>query len=123
MSDEPEATRVDPKRGWLRHGNPPGDPNTAPRCTAHAKTTGQRCRGPAVRGRTTCRMHGGTSRGPKTAEGLERSRKARWKHGLFSKQMRDLRRADRQDVQERVRALIELADRCLESVKCPPEDD
>jgi len=26
-------------------------------------------------------MHGGASTGPKTATGLERSRKARWRHG------------------------------------------
>ena len=29
-------------------------------------------------------MHGGASTGPRTAEGLERSRRARWKHGLYS---------------------------------------
>jgi len=29
-------------------------------------------------------MHGGTSTGPRTAEGLARSRRARWKHGLYS---------------------------------------
>jgi len=31
-----------------------------------------------------CRMHGGKSTGPRTPEGLERSRKANWKHGLYS---------------------------------------
>jgi len=31
-----------------------------------------------------CRMHGGKSTGPRTPEGLERSRKANWKHGKFS---------------------------------------
>ncbi len=31
-------------------------------------------------------MHGGASTGPRTAEGLERSRHARWKHGLYSAQ-------------------------------------
>jgi hypothetical protein len=29
-------------------------------------------------------MHGGPSTGPRTPEGLERSRKARWKHGRYS---------------------------------------
>jgi len=29
-------------------------------------------------------MHGGKSTGPRTPEGLERSRKANWKHGKFS---------------------------------------
>jgi hypothetical protein len=31
-----------------------------------------------------CRLHGGLSTGPKTSEGLERSRKANWKHGRYS---------------------------------------
>jgi hypothetical protein len=31
-----------------------------------------------------CRMHGAGSTGPRTAEGLARSRRARWKHGLYS---------------------------------------
>jgi hypothetical protein len=29
-------------------------------------------------------MHGGKSTGPRTPEGLERSRKANWKHGYYS---------------------------------------
>jgi hypothetical protein len=29
-------------------------------------------------------MHGGASTGPRTAEGLARSWRARWKHGLYS---------------------------------------
>lgn len=32
--------------------------NAAPRCGAHARTTGQPCRGPAMPNRR-CRMHGG----------------------------------------------------------------
>ena len=31
-----------------------------------------------------CRLHGGKSTGPITCEGLERSRKANWRHGHFS---------------------------------------
>jgi hypothetical protein len=31
-----------------------------------------------------CRMHGGPSTGPRTPGGLERSRKAGWKHGHYS---------------------------------------
>ena len=33
-------------------------------------------------------MHGGASTGPRTAEGLVRSRRARWKHGLYSAESR-----------------------------------
>ena len=79
-----------PRRGWLRHGNPPGDYAKAPRCGARTRAGGC-CRQPAMRnGR--CRMHGGLSTGPRTAEGLARSRRARWKHGLDSAEIRALRR-------------------------------
>jgi hypothetical protein len=40
-----------------------------------------------------CRMHGGLSTGPRTAEGLARSRRARWKHGFCSMEIRVLRGA------------------------------
>ncbi len=30
-----------------------------------------------------CRLHGGKSTGPRTAEGRARCRAARWKHGLY----------------------------------------
>ncbi|MGC2183185.1 MAG: hypothetical protein WA637_07895 [Terriglobales bacterium] len=33
-------------------------------------------------------MHVGASTGPRTAEGLARSRPARWKHGLYSAEAR-----------------------------------
>lgn len=71
-----------PRRGWLKNGNPPGDPNTAPRCGAKTRR-GTACKAPAMsNGR--CRMHGGASTGPRTPEGLATSRRARWKHGLYS---------------------------------------
>ncbi len=31
----------------------------SPRCGAYARTTGQPCRSPAMRGKARCRMHGG----------------------------------------------------------------
>jgi hypothetical protein len=31
-----------------------------------------------------CRMHGGTSTGPRTPEGLKRAQRANWKHGFYS---------------------------------------
>ena len=36
-------------------------------------------------------MHGGKSTGPRTPEGLERSRKARWVQGLYSREAREQR--------------------------------
>jgi len=79
-----------PRRGWLRHGNRPGDYAKAPRCGARTRSGGC-CRQPAMRnGR--CRMHGGLSTGPRTEAGLTRSRHARWKHGFCSAETRELRR-------------------------------
>ncbi len=52
----------------------------------------------SVPGNGKCRMHGGASTGPRTAEGLARSRRARWKHGLYS--------AEAMAEQKRVRELL-----------------
>ena len=41
--DEPYAKR----RGWLKNGNPAGDPSTAPRCGARTRK-GAACKGPAM---------------------------------------------------------------------------
>ena len=52
------------------------------RCGARNRR-GSACGSPAMRnGR--CRLHGGLSTGPKTAEGIERIRRAKTKHGLYS---------------------------------------
>ena len=65
--NEPHAKR----RGWLKNGNPTGDPGIAPRCGAKTRK-GTPCKGPAMRnGR--CRMHGGASTGPRTRAGLART--------------------------------------------------
>jgi hypothetical protein len=32
------------------------------------------------------KVHGGKSTGPRTPEGLERSKRARWKHGYYSRE-------------------------------------
>lgn len=79
---------IDARRGSLRYGNSTGDPSTTPRCGARTRR-GTACRCPAVWSTrsdryTRCRIHGGASTGPKTLEGLARSRKANWKHGAFS---------------------------------------
>jgi hypothetical protein len=71
------------RRGWLKNGNKPGDPQAALRCGAKTRR-GSACQAPAMRnGR--CWMHGGKSTGPRTAEGLERCRTANLKHGRYSK--------------------------------------
>src|SRR4029453_10707809 len=58
--------------------------NAAPRCGARSKRTGKPCR--AVMPNGGCKRHGGKSTGPRTPEGLERSRRANWKHGHFSRE-------------------------------------
>jgi hypothetical protein len=40
-------------------------------------------------------MHGGKSTGPRTPEGLERSRKGNWRHGVFSAEAETRRREAR----------------------------
>jgi hypothetical protein len=71
------------KRGRLNNGNPPGDFTRAARCGAKTRR-GTPCQCPAM-GNGRCRLHGGLSTGPKTAEGIERIRRALTKHGTCSK--------------------------------------
>jgi hypothetical protein len=86
-------TPHEPRRGWLRNGNTPGDPSTASRCGAKNRR-GLPCQCPAMKnGR--CRLHGGLSTGPKTAEGLARIRKAVTKHGRYSAQEKARRRTSK----------------------------
>jgi len=91
------------RRGRLKNGNRPGDFLAAPRCGARTRCDGE-CRQPAMpNGR--CRMHGGLSTGPRTAEGRARSRRARWKHGARSAEVRVLCRAARVQLR-RVRTIL-----------------
>jgi hypothetical protein len=74
---------------WLKNGNPVGDLTSSARCGARTRR-GTLCRCPAMQnGR--CRLHGGLSTGPTTAEGIERIRRAVTKHGRYSKQAREER--------------------------------
>jgi hypothetical protein len=77
--------------------------NAALRCGARSKRTGKPCRGAAMpNGR--CKVHGGKSTGPRTPEGLERSRRANWKHGHFSREAK----AERSRVRAAILALRDL---------------
>ena len=79
------------RRGRLRNGAAPGDFLAAPRCGARTRS-GECCRQPAMKnGR--CRMHGGLSTGPRTADGRARCAAARRTHGFYSAEMVALRRA------------------------------
>jgi hypothetical protein len=59
------------------------------RCNAMSKRTRLQCGGPAVRGKTKCRTHGGRSTGPRTDAGKLRCAQAKTIHGKDT-------RADRQ---------------------------
>lgn len=64
-----------------------------PVCGARTRR-GFACQQPAMaNGR--CRLHGGRSTGPRTREGLDRSRFARWRHGRRSALAREAARAYR----------------------------
>jgi hypothetical protein len=61
----------------------------APRCGAKTRR-GTACRASAIwsvrsQRYTRCRNHGGMSTGPRTLEGLERCRRANWKHGRYAR--------------------------------------
>lgn len=103
---KPAAATLPPdRRGRLKNGNRSGDFLAAPRCGARTRCGGA-CRQPAMRnGR--CRMHGGLSTGPRTPEGLARSRRARLTHGGYSAHVRQLR-AEARAHGRRVRALLAL---------------
>ena len=66
---------------------------TCTQCNALSKRTRQRCKAPAVRGKTKCRFHGGKSTGPRTAEGRARIAKAHTVHGRETRAIRAERSA------------------------------
>jgi len=78
--------------------NPMSKAHAAPRCTATSKRTGERCKGPAVRGWTVCRFHG--------AGGGHGSGKANpaYKHGMRSGEFVEMRKA----INDLVRASKEI---------------
>jgi len=60
------------------------------RCLARTRSK-EACQKYAIHGKNRCRLHGGLSTGPKTAEGKERIATAHWKHGRRSKQFVKMR--------------------------------
>lgn len=66
--------------------NPMHSAHAAPRCTATSKRSGQRCKAPAVRGWTVCRMHGARGgHGPGQANPA-------YKHGMRSQEWIEMRK-------------------------------
>lgn len=56
-----------------------------------------------------CRMHGGKSTGPRTKEGLERSRKANWKNGRYSAETKKQRRELHEAIRNYKKFMTEMA--------------
>ena len=54
------------------------------RCGARTRR-GTACQKPSIKGKTRCRLHGGLSTGPRTAEGKARIAAAHYRHGRRSK--------------------------------------
>jgi len=63
------------------------------RCNAKSKRTKQRCRNPAIKGKTKCKHHGGRSTGSRTPEGKARQIAANTKKGNETRAIREERSA------------------------------
>jgi len=81
MTEEISAINVNLPQGTMS-GRP--DFRDMPKCQAKAKSTGQRCKNVAVKGKRVCYLHGGKSTGPKTDRGKLYSKYARLTHGDYS---------------------------------------
>jgi hypothetical protein len=66
---------------------------TCTQCNALSKRSRLRCRSPAIKGKTKCRIHGGCSTGSKTAKGRARQIAANTKHGRETRVIREERSA------------------------------
>jgi hypothetical protein len=110
--EETEAKPGSPKRGGLSDRHPGGNPHSSPRCGARAKSTGRPCRAPGVRKAdgtySRCRLHGGTSTGARTPEGLARCRTAALKHGYFTAEALQARKAEGTALRELTHSLKEV---------------
>jgi hypothetical protein len=81
--------------------------NAAPRCGAKKRRKKTPCGSPAMaNGR--CRIHGGTSTGPRTPEGIENIRKTHMKHGQRSAEA-IRRRKEGMALRREIKRLAELA--------------
>jgi len=62
-------------------------------CSAKSKRSQERCRNPAIKGKTKCKHHGGRSTGSRTPEGKTRQIEANTKHGNETRAIREERSA------------------------------
>ena len=82
--------------------NPMSKAHAAPRCMAASKRTGERCKGPAVKGWAVCRFHGAGG-----GHGAGKANPA-YKHGIRSREYVEMRKAINDLVREEkeIEALI-----------------
>ena len=62
-------------------------------CSAKSKRSQERCRNPAIKGKTKCKHHGGRSTGSRTPEGKARQIAANTIHGRETRAIREERSA------------------------------
>ena len=62
-------------------------------CSAKSKRSQERCRNPAIKGKTKCKHHGGLSTSAKTPEGKARQIAANTIHGRETRAIREERSA------------------------------
>ena len=77
-------------------------------CNALSKRTRQRCKAPAIKGKTKCRFHGGLSTGAKTVQGRAKIAAAHTVHGRETRQ----KRADTSSSAAEIRYLEALGFTC-----------
>ncbi len=93
-------------------------PHTLKKCEAKTRPLGIPCSNWGMpNGR--CRMHGGKSTGPRTAEGRERIRQANWKHGGRSAQAREEHQQVRRLLCSAKKLSTEIQERSLEGSLTP----
>lgn len=87
--------------------------HAAPRCGARSRRNGGApCRGPAIKGKLRCRMHGGLSAGP-SDDGRRKLAAMRLKHGHRSRENKETRAQSTQALRTigQVAALVEVLQR------------
>jgi hypothetical protein len=93
------------------HGAIGGDPNSAPRCGAATRRAlgGRPCRGPAMRGRDRCRMHG--------ADRVKATNLKHVAYGAATLEMRATLRRSRDEAEQLVAKLLAEANAAADTIE------
>ncbi len=79
--------------------------NSTRQCQAKSKRSQKQCLKWACRGKRVCAIHGGLSRGPRTKKGQQKARKAAFKHGGYTKAVKQEQQTLRQLIRSNKRIL------------------